>query len=152
MKKILALVGVMTLSATAQAAGYGTAGCGLGSLVFQDQGGFVQIFAATLNGTAGSQTFGITSGTSNCGGGMGSASATDYIESNRNALANDISRGQGETLAGLSQVMGCTDAKAVGMTLQKNYRTIFPSQTVTAPAVESTIRQSLKTAGVSCSA
>jgi hypothetical protein len=152
MKKILALASVMALSGTAHAAAYGAAGCGLGSMLFQDQAGFVQIFAATSNGVSGNQTFGITSGTSNCGGGMGSASATDYIESNRNALANDISRGQGETLAGLSQVMGCSDSKAVGMTLQKNFRKIFPTQEVAAPAVETSIRQTLKSNGVACSA
>ena len=45
---------------------YGTAGCGLGSLVFGDQPGIIQIVAATLNGIGG-QTFAITSGTSNCG-------------------------------------------------------------------------------------
>jgi len=44
--------------------GYGMAGCGIGSIVFADKPGMIQIIAATLNGTAGSQTFGITSGTS----------------------------------------------------------------------------------------
>ena len=40
---------------------YGLAGCGLGSMVFGDQKGMIQILAATTNNTFGTQTFGITS-------------------------------------------------------------------------------------------
>ncbi|MFN8945903.1 MAG: DUF3015 family protein, partial [Pseudobdellovibrionaceae bacterium] len=50
--------------------GYGMAGCGLGSVVFGDKPGFIQIFAATLNSIGGNQTFGISLGTSNCEGMM----------------------------------------------------------------------------------
>src|SRR5262245_21507042 len=47
--------------------GYGMSGCGLGSILFgTDQNKVMQILAATSNGCFGSQTFGITSGTSNC--------------------------------------------------------------------------------------
>ena len=46
---------------------YGTAGCGLGSMIFGDQKGAIQILAATTNSIFGTQTFGITTGTSNCG-------------------------------------------------------------------------------------
>ena len=45
-------------------------GCGLGKLAWSDYGGQKQIapqvFMATTNGTFGSQTFGISSGTSGC--------------------------------------------------------------------------------------
>src|SRR5947207_15915430 len=41
------------------AAKYGPAGCGLGSLIFDADSGWTQIFAATTNGTSGNQTFGI---------------------------------------------------------------------------------------------
>ena len=47
------------------AAKYGPAGCGLGSMIFDPDSGFTQIFAATTNGTSGNQTFGISTGTSN---------------------------------------------------------------------------------------
>ncbi|MCX5790873.1 MAG: DUF3015 family protein, partial [Elusimicrobia bacterium] len=64
-KTLIAGLLVAGFSAGAMAAGYGSAGCGLGSLAFQgnDQ---TQILAATTNGTFGSQTFGLTFGTSNC--------------------------------------------------------------------------------------
>ena len=45
---------------------YGPAGCGLGSIVMGSKPGFMQVFAASTNGCSGSQTFGITTGTSNC--------------------------------------------------------------------------------------
>src|SRR5512137_902647 len=50
--------------------GYGAAGCGLGSMAFNKQPGIFQILAATTNSLTGTQTFGITSGTSNCGPSM----------------------------------------------------------------------------------
>jgi hypothetical protein len=118
-------------ASVAAAAPYGTAGCGLGSMAFHDQKGPIQIIAATLNGLFGTQTFGITSGTSNCadtGGGVASAKA--FIQTNREALAKDISRGGGETVANLATLSGCADAHAVGSTLQLHFATIFPSATV----------------------
>src|SRR5262245_22752963 len=68
--------------------GYGAAGCGLGSVFFGSKPGFIQVLAATTNGTSGNQTFGITSGTSNCDTGSGgSASAKVFIAANREALS-----------------------------------------------------------------
>ena len=49
--------------------GYGAAGCGLGAIVFGSKPGMIQVLAATTNATFYSQTFGITTGTSECGGG-----------------------------------------------------------------------------------
>lgn len=103
---------------------YGTAGCGLGSLVFGNEEGGMQIIAATLNGTFASQTFGITTGTSNCGAGLFAKAEVDsFIKSNEVALENDIARGEGETLSTLNNMLGC---KAdFGATLQNNYKAIY---------------------------
>ena len=102
--------------------------------------GFSQVFAATTNGTSGSQTFGISSGTSNCDGtGEGAASARNFIETNREALAKDIARGSGETVANLAAIAGCSDSKSVGASLQKNFKVIFPSATVSSESVSTTI-------------
>src|SRR5215813_15499169 len=66
---------------------YGTAGCGLGSMVFGDQKGAIQILAGTTNWLFGTQTFGITTGTSNCGeAAVGVAGTKTFIEGNREAL------------------------------------------------------------------
>ncbi|MGZ3744932.1 MAG: DUF3015 family protein [Pseudobdellovibrionaceae bacterium] len=102
---------------------YGVAGCGLGSMVFGNQEGMVQVVAATLNAT-GVQTFGITSGTSNCGPGLfARAEINSFIQSNAVALENDIARGQGETLSTLNNMLGC--GSQFSGTLQKNYKDIY---------------------------
>jgi uncharacterized protein YdbL (DUF1318 family) len=102
---------------------YGVAGCGLGSMVFGNQEGIVQVLAATLNAT-GVQTFGITSGTSNCGHGLfAKAEINSFIQSNAVALENDIARGQGETLSTLNNMLGCSSQ--FSGTLQKNYKDIY---------------------------
>lgn len=102
---------------------YGVAGCGLGSMVFGAQPGAVQVIAATLNGT-GVQTFGITTGTSNCGPGLLAQRATDFVKSNKVALQNDISKGQGETLASFEKMMDCKNA-GFSQQLKSNYESIF---------------------------
>lgn len=88
---------------------YGVAGCGLGSIVFGNKPGMIQVVAATLNNT-GYQTFAISSGTSNCGESGKKARAHQFIEVNKVALENDLSRGAGEAIIALSEVMGCKNA------------------------------------------
>jgi DUF3015 family protein len=132
--------------------GYGPAGCGLGSLIFEPNSGFTQIFAATTNGTFGSTTFGISSGTSNCNDPPGgSASAKTFVETNRTALAKDIARGQGETIESLSRLGGCADAKAVGSSLQKNFDRVFPNATMSDADVGNSVVDALRSdATLSC--
>ncbi len=98
---------------------YGVAGCGLGSIVFGQQSGMIQIVAATLNGTGG-QTFAITSGTSNCGEAGKTARAEQFININKEALSNDIARGSGDSVASLAEVMGCQNPDFSSQ-LRKNY-------------------------------
>lgn len=105
--------------------GYGMAGCGLGSIVFGPKPGMVQVVAATVNGT-GVQTFGISTGTSNCSESGVFAKTEDYINTNKVALENDIVRGEGETLASLSEVMEC-QSPAFGSSMKKNYVAAFPN-------------------------
>jgi len=106
---------------------YGTAGCGLGSLAFGDQAGMIQIVAATTNSLFGTQTFGITSGTSNCGTGAMKVGTRNFVEANREALAKDISRGQGEAIGALTVINACEDSSKVGTALQKEFKAIFPN-------------------------
>ena len=138
-KLVLSALALSTLPTPTLAGGYGAAGCGLGSMIFGSEKGFVQVFAATTNGTFNSQTFGISSGTSNCGGGGAAPTVKAFIEANREALANDIARGNGETLNSLTQLMGCTKPAQVGPVLQKNYKTIFPNTKVSASDIETSV-------------
>ena len=125
--------------------GFGMAGCGLGSMLFGRQTGIIQVLAATTNGLFGSQTFGISSGTSNCTDtSAGPATSKVFIETNREAVAKDISRGKGETIASLSALAGCQDSKRVGTVLQSDFAKIFPSATVSGSQVGDNVIQVLR--------
>lgn len=139
MRKLLIAIAFLGLGAQANAAAYGVAGCGLGSLVFKDQKGPVQIVAATLNGT-GAQTFGITTGTSNCNDGQNLIKA--YIETNHEAIKTAAARGQGEALVGLAKVYNCQNTAALTNALRANYEVIFNSNDAaqTQSGIESAIR------------
>ena len=159
-KSIIGMVvaaGLLTLgaaTASAQATGtYGDAGCGLGSMLFGNKPGIIQVLAATTNGFFGTQTFGITTGTSNCGGSAAGIAATKaFIETNREALAKDISRGQGETVANLATLSGCSDASALGGSLQRNFSSIFPSAGVSDVQVSDSVVRVMKSdSSLACS-
>lgn len=127
MKKI-ALFLVLASGTHVFAAGYGAAGCGFGAIVFAGKNDKVsQVLAATTNGTAGSQTFGISTGTLNCDTGRLKISKTSFIEANKFALANDIARGEGETLAALTNLYGCSNVQSASANLKANYGKIFDS-------------------------
>jgi hypothetical protein len=114
-------------------------------MIFGDQKGMIQVLAATTNGTFGSQTFGITSGTSNCGeAGFSSSGARTFIEGNREALAKDAARGGGETITTLSAVAGCKDAKAVGAALQKRFAQLFPGEKTPVEQVSQNVIKELR--------
>lgn len=150
-------LGLFLTSANAMADGYGPAGCGLGSMIFEPDSGFTQVFAATTNGTSWNQTFGISSGTSNCDSSAAKKadSAKVFVQANRATLAKDIARGNGETIVSLTQLAGCQDPAAVGATLQKNFRTIFPNASVSDVTVSESVvvvlksEQSLSCGGLS---
>lgn len=92
------------------AAGYGAAGCGLGSMVIGSKPGVEQVFAATTNGTSGSQTFGITSGTSNCGDhGLVSINKERevFAQENYTNLIKEMAQGKGENLYILASLYQC---------------------------------------------
>ena len=66
MKKIFLATSILLASAASFAAA-NNVGCGLGTVVMGGQSGPApQVLAVTTNGTSGSQTFGISSGTSGC--------------------------------------------------------------------------------------
>lgn len=121
---------------------YGMAGCGVGALIFQDKPGKIQILAVTTNQYF-NQSYSITTGTSNCFEDSGQ-SAENYIKANHVALRKDISRGTGEALAGLLNLMGCGDHQTVGTALQKNYGTIFNGSSESEVLINATIQGTIK--------
>lgn len=149
----LALVAGAFFALSANAANYGMAGCGLGSMAFQNDNSKLQIVAGILNGI-GMQTSAITSGTSNCVDHGASASAM-YIAVNQESLKKDIARGEGESLNGLSQILNCSNTAALNATLQQNYSAIFPSNEVKSEDVNKNIHhiiQSTKSLNGTCTA
>jgi hypothetical protein len=102
-----------------QAAGVGAAGnpdngpgCGLGKLAWMDYGSQKQIapqvMMATTNGTFGSQTFGISSGTSGCtnDGVIIKNKHLNMASRAFDSLAEEMAQGRGEHLASLATLLG----------------------------------------------
>jgi len=151
MKKLAilgAVVGIMAGASAARAQGYGMAGCGLGSLVFKDNG-MTQILAATTNGTFASQTFGITSGTSNCGSGgviKAQREQAAFAEVNFQDLKRNMATGGGEFLTSFATLLGCEDAAkpALAKMTQSKYESILPTEKTTPMEMLSGVKTQIK--------
>ncbi len=142
MKKMLLLVAVSVVSATAFGAGKAMSpttytsgvagadkldGCGLGWQVTDKK----TYTATTTRGTTNAfvpQTFGMTTGTLGCDKldiGKNDKEAADYVATNFEVLKSDLARGEGEYVTALATAMGCQSAApAVGQQLQKNYNQV----------------------------
>jgi hypothetical protein len=148
MKKLLA-VAVLSImfvfvvgSAFAAAKESGTArqnvGCGLGTMLFQnnaDQSSLLQAFQATTNGTFGNQTFGVTSGTSECKQPtkfVSNERLNEFVVANMDNLAKDIAMGRGETLDAFADLMQVPAEKRPEFyqKLQASFSNIFTSENV----------------------
>jgi hypothetical protein len=140
MKRILAVVGMVALFGGAALAGT-DAGCGLGSVVFKGQKGMgPQILAATTNASFGSQSFGITSGTSNCNADSVVKNDVEqkvFVAANLDNLSQEMAQGQGQYVSALAGLMGCPTAAQgeFAKLSQEKYGTLFPSSDVKAEAV-----------------
>jgi hypothetical protein len=141
MKKLAYVLGavvvVVVLSGVSWAVDQKNTGCGLGSMVFEGQNGLVsQTSAATTNGTFGNQTFGITSGTSNCEQYKTftyNEKVNTFVADNMDNLARDIARGRGEYLNTLAVLMEVPDTQkgAFHSLLQAHFSDIYTSDKVT---------------------
>ena len=151
MKKLqfLVILSVFVMStSSAFAAGYGEGGCGLGSLIFGDDSGVVQIFASTTNGTSGNQTFGITSGTSNCdskGIVLAKKEQEIFLGYNYESLLKEMAIGKGENLNTLAGLMGCSPEsyKKFGSFAKKNYSSIVKTGDTASDKMLSVIKKEL---------
>lgn len=124
MKKLV-LAMALGLFATQTMAAHGPSGCGLGSMLFAGKEGLVfNVLAATFNGSSGNQTFGMSTGTLGCEDAKDAkVSGPVFILNNREKLANDISRGQGETLDAYLKLIGAESVNK--KVLQQNFATLF---------------------------
>jgi hypothetical protein len=144
MKKIVCIGSVVILLMVFTGAAFAdqkNTGCGLGSMLFEGKDGlFSQIFAATTNGTFGNQTFGISSGTSNCDKPSSFASnekLNKYVADNMDNLATDMAKGNGEYLNTLAVLMEIPQAERANIyeKLQNNFSQIFTSSSISSVEV-----------------
>lgn len=125
---VISFVFLMT-SVSVSAEPYGMAGCGLGSMVSVWKNDIGQVLAATTNGSLSSQTFGITSGTSNC--------TTDgivrvdraqevFVTYNEEPLELETTRGTGERIRTIASLFGCpTHGSQLGKLMKDQHSFIF---------------------------
>jgi hypothetical protein len=124
------------------------AGCGLGGMIIKQNTKVMQLLAVTTNGSFGSQTFGITFGTSGC-----SASgivANDkqiqyFVEVNQEELTREMAQGRGEKISTLAALNGCaTPAQitAFNAKAQASFERIVPNPKTTAVDFVSNMKSS----------
>ncbi|MDQ3231334.1 MAG: DUF3015 domain-containing protein [Pseudobdellovibrionaceae bacterium] len=117
---------------TAPAGGkYGMAGCGLGALVVDRDELLPQVGAWFLNGIYSNQTYGMTSGTSNCVENRSDMAAMEqevYFTANLNSISREAAQGSGEHIEALAEVFGCrqeADKARLGQLSQNHYAELF---------------------------
>lgn len=150
MKKIIAILALAaTFPAAALAAQDNVGGCGVGSLIFKGQSGVVpQVLAVTTNGSTGNQTFGITTGTLGCtqdGVVHSNMKTAMFIGNNKEALARDMSVGNGETLASLEHLIGvkAEDQAAFNRVTKDNVARIFAKENASTEQIVASLREVL---------
>ncbi len=144
-RKLLLCAALLVAPSLASADNVGQ--CGWGSRLMAGNKGIIpQVAAVTTNGTFGNQTFGITSGTSGCtqdGVVSSNWKMSALVDSNKNKLARDMSRGNGETLESLAAVIGVqsSDKEAFFASAKANFSKVFPSHSVATADVVASINE-----------
>ncbi|MBF0219336.1 MAG: DUF3015 domain-containing protein [Gammaproteobacteria bacterium] len=148
MKKIVLALLLSTASVSAMAEAPGGPNCGWGNMLFKGQSGIGPHFAATTtNGTSGNATFGMTSGTNGCSvDGKLTYGGKAMIGAVMDELIEDVARGNGEALNAVAVAYGVEsgDRADFAQLLHSNFATIFPSEQVTADAVDAAINTLMK--------
>jgi len=147
MKKVFicSVISAVLIAGMAFAAGtaHQNTGCGLGTLLWEnkaDDSSVSQALQATTNGTFGNQTFGISTGTSECKQPtrfVKNEKVNQFVAHNMDNIAKDIATGKGESLDTLAELMDVSVDKrpAFYSNLQTNFSHIFTSEKVEAADV-----------------
>lgn len=146
MLRKIAIVALMLLLPAGYALADPDAGCGAGTLIWEGQSGMApKLLAATTNGSFGTQTFGISSGTLGCSR-NGTVTAANrlpmFAGANMETLASDMAAGHGEalaTMAGLYGIHRRADQRAFYRLTQTHFAQIFPNDNVSAGQVIATV-------------
>jgi len=126
-------------------------GCGLGGMAIGEKEGVVWKLVGTfLNGICGNQTFAMSSGTLDCGQDpvvVKYEKMNVFVADNMDTLANDIARGQGESLEALAEIAEISSEKQPRLfaALQQDFEKIYPSTQVTHQEVVNEISRIMQT-------
>jgi hypothetical protein len=126
------------------------AGCGLGYLLLsnKDNDKVTQVLGSTTNGTFGTQTFGISSGTSGCteDGAVKVARATEvFADVNLTSLRREMAAGQGEYVNAFASLLGASQATMPQMVqfFQMEYQNLFPTADTSSDQMLKTLTEKL---------
>ena len=126
------------------------AGCGLAYMLFaQENSQGTQILASTTNNSYGTQSFGITSGTSGCtndGLVRLDRERLMFAEANFKTLTRQMAAGNGEFVATFGSLMGCGESAIPTFVqfTQDNYETLIPSVETTPLELLETIESQIQ--------
>ena len=127
-------------------------GCGLGKLAWGEYKSpkniAPQVMMATTNGTFGSQTFGISFGTSGCtndGKVMAEHQANLFVASAFDTLSEDMAKGGGEYLTVLATLMGVPTEQqpAFFAMTQEHYRRLVDSGEISSVALITALQNTM---------
>jgi hypothetical protein len=129
--------------------GYGDGpGCGLGAQIFNEKNILHQVLAATTNGSFGTQTFGITTGTLGCtnnGKFVSNEHATMFANLNFDNLSQEMAQGGGEHLASLATLLGvpAEQQPAFFAMTQEKYASLIQSGETTPAAMLKALHETM---------
>ena len=140
MKKLLLgfILSLLVSGAAYAAQARSNTGCGLGTMIFEnkaDNSIVLQVLQSTTNGSTGTQTFGISSGTSECqqpAGIVQNEKLNHFVRTNMDNLAKEIAMGKGETLDTFVEMLGvyASQGDSFKAKLQANFTNIFTSDKI----------------------
>ena len=146
-KIIISGLTILALNSSLSAAGNPNTGCGLGSMLIENQSTVLaQVVAVTINGISGNQTFGITSGSVGCSKPARLAlndQAQKFVADNMDALAIDVAAGEGENLDTFLSLVKVEDKVMASAKLKSDFSKIYSSSDVTSAQVIDNIISSL---------
>jgi hypothetical protein len=134
MSRVVILVAASMFLASGAFADDGSSGCGLGWKVTKRKS-LVSSILRNYTNAIGSNTSGMTSGTSGCDKHSivkREKAVEHFVEANYNSLMIDMAKGEGEYVSALGYVMGCGPDHVGSFSdmTQKHYGDIFTSDAV----------------------
>ncbi|WP_338636718.1 DUF3015 family protein [Spirobacillus cienkowskii] len=110
---------------------YGMSGCGVASIFIKEKDMLPQIGASVVNNIFGpTQTFAMSSGTSNCVAPRSDMALKQeqevFMAANFSSLNKEAAQGNGEHISALAEVFGCPQEQFLKLS-QENYNKLFDS-------------------------